>query len=122
MVMDRNEILRMFILDVIADDYENLEKIQNEVGKLGIRAGLGIEPPEITRELIGLIKSGLVRAYRLSPTQPVEEVQGVPPPQEVDGLYYWLTDEGKEIQLADYPHWPFDETGNLRRDWSPPVR
>ena len=121
MIMDRNEILRMFILDVLADDYENLEKIRREVTELGARAGLTIEQPEISRGVTDLTDSGLVRAYRLSPTRPAEELQGVPPPEEVEDLYYWLTDKGREIQLSDYPQWPFDEAGNLRGDWRPPL-
>ena len=118
--MDLNEVLRMFILDVIADDYESLEKIQNEVRELGARAGLMIEPPEIVRGVTDLIHSGLVRTYRLSPTRPSEELPGVPLPEELGDLYYWLTEEGQALQLSEYQHWPFDETGNLRKDWHPP--
>jgi hypothetical protein len=120
--MDRNDTVRMFILDVIADDYENLEKIRREVTALGARSGLTIHSSEIVRVLMEIIRTGLVRAYRLSPTQPTREVEGVPPQEEAEDLYYWLTDEGKKIQTSNYKNWPFDHAGNPRPDWYPPSR
>jgi hypothetical protein len=76
--MNRNELTRMFVLNEIGDDYENLEKIAKEVTALGTRCGLTLDLPEISNALMYLMEAGLARAYRLSPTRPNEEIQVVP--------------------------------------------
>jgi hypothetical protein len=35
-------------------------------------------------------------------------------------LYFWVTKEGRQLQLADYPAWPFDDDNVLRAGWKPP--
>ena len=109
----------MFVLNEIADDYENLEKIIAEVTDLGTCSGLSIEKCEILRELVGLIESGLARAFNLS-TVPIQKIEGVPPFDEMKDYYFWVTDKGMELQLSDHNGWPFDDDLHLRKDWSPP--
>jgi hypothetical protein len=111
----------MFILDVVADDYESFERIRDEVMALGARAAVKIEPLDVHRGLTDLIAAGLLRAYRLSPTGPAKELEGVPQVDEIERLYYWLTDSGRVTQLSDCAEWPFDENGNRRNGWQPPI-
>ena len=115
--MDLNELIRMFILDVLADDYENLEKIYDEIHNFASRCDIAIGERDIDRELKSLIAAGLVEAYRLSPTAPPEKAFGVPPDDCLDQHYYWLTAEGLDLQRAEYPGWPFDANDRLRDDW-----
>jgi|SRR5579862_9698313 len=114
--LTRAELLRMFVLDAIADDYENLELISGHVTKLGAKCGLTILRSEVFHALAGLIKDGLASAYLIDRT--AEKVQGMPPPDEVEAHYFWVTETGRELQLAEYPDWPFDEAGSLRENWS----
>jgi hypothetical protein len=41
--MDLDEPVRLFVLGVVADDYESFDKIQDEVREFGARAGLKVE-------------------------------------------------------------------------------
>ena len=119
--VERSELIRMFVLDVIADDYENLDKIYGEVGQLAKKCGLAATAREIRQGLLDLIRTNLAKAYRLSPRRPTEEISGVPSPDEIEECYFWVTDGGRQLQSSDYADWPFDETGSLRTDWSPPT-
>jgi len=110
----------MFVLDVIADDYENLEQIRKEVNSFGARSGLTIGSDEILEGLISLIEDGLAKAYRLSQTEPVEAIEGQPPPAAMEDYYFWVTKKGRELQTSEYEDWPFEETGALRKGWTPP--
>jgi hypothetical protein len=118
--MKRDDLIRMFVLDVMADDYENLEMIYTEIHKFGERCGLTFHPSEILTALIDLIELGLARAYWLW-QHPARGIEGVPPLDEIDKYYFWLTEEGKKVQLADYENWPFDTAGAIRKEWVPPA-
>ena len=118
--MKRDELTAMFVLDVIADDYESLETIYREVSEFGERCGITFGSAEIRSALLNLIETDLARAYRLSPLRPGEEIVGVPVSSEIDDLYFLPTERGKEVQLADFEGWPFDERGSLRKNWIPP--
>lgn len=120
--MNRRELARMFVLDVIADDYENLEKICMEATGLSVRAGLSIMRSEILQALVDLIKADLAKAYRLTTIPTAEEIQGVPPLEKFGDYYFWVTSKGRNIQVSDYPGWPFDENGLLRTDWVAPEK
>ncbi|HLJ45623.1 MAG TPA: hypothetical protein VKU01_06435 [Bryobacteraceae bacterium] len=118
----RSDLIQMFVLDAIADDYENLAHIKIDVTSLSSRAGLAVEPGEVTDALIRLIERGLATAFNLRGWNPPEEYPGIPPSCDIDEYYFWTTSEGKKVQLADYPEWPFDEDNNRRNDWQAPSR
>jgi hypothetical protein len=48
--MDRNGLLRMFVLDVIADDYEDLGTIHGEVGRFVTKCRLAANDYATRRE------------------------------------------------------------------------
>jgi len=118
----------MVVLDQISDDYECLHQITKQVADLTSRCGLTIETPEILAALGDLISGGLARAYRLSPK--VEGIDGMPPIDQIgspgepgiDDVFFWVTEKGMQLQLSDYPDWPFDEDNVLRSDWKPPEK
>jgi len=86
----------------------------------------GSNPSVVLQALDELIAAGLAKAYRLS--NQIEEIGGMPPPDEIgspnesltDDAYFWVTEDGRRLQLADCPAWPFDDNNTLRADWRLP--
>lgn len=118
--MDRSELIRMFVLDAIADDDEELDRISEHVFQLGVRCGVTIRMSDILDGLTGLIKSGLAKAFQFRGTVPTDEIDGVPASYDSEGLYFAITNKGKEVQNAEYEPWPFDDKNALKKGWSPP--
>ena len=124
----RRDLVRMFVLDQISDDYECLHQITKQVADLSSRCAFTIELDEILAALGDLISGGLARAYRFSPkvegidgTPPIEEI-GSPDAPGIDDVYFRVTEKGMQLQLSDYPDWPFDDHNVLRPDWKPPEK
>jgi hypothetical protein len=116
--MSRRELISLLILDVIADDYENLAKIVEELNGFASRCGLSLEHSEVSDALRGLIDAGLAKPYRLSQTH--EDVDREVRPNEVTELsdyYFWITDKGRLLHERD-DWWPFNEQGLLKEGWS----
>lgn len=122
--MTRREQIRMFVLDVIADDYEEIEHITETVEKWFAVCKLAITKEEIVQALITLTQEDCARAYHLTgtPRHKPEEVKDVPSADQIQlrDPYFLITDKGiQEINGPD-DGWPFDEEGALRKDWVPP--
>jgi len=125
--MRRSELVRTFVLNGIADDYENLEQITKQVDGLSAGCGMTIQSSEILEALGDLVGAGLAKAYQLSSNQP-EEIIGMPPTNEIGSpnlttasdIYFWVTKKGMDVQLSPCEDWPFDENNRLRSDRSPP--
>lgn len=120
--MDRDELIRMFVLDAIADDYEDLSMIYREAGQLATKCGLSASASEIKQGVLDVIRMGLAKAYQVSPTGSLEEMAGPPSPVAIEKAYVWVTQLGRQLQLSDYADWPFDESGSLKKGWSSPER
>jgi len=119
--VNRSELIRMFVLNVISDDYEDLEMILEAVRNDGQRAGMAIGEPDVLAALTDLIRDGFATAYRLFPTkEPPQEISGVPPVADLTKYHYWVTDKGRAMQVSEYKDWPFDDSGDLRKDWNQP--
>jgi hypothetical protein len=117
----------MFVLNSICDDYENLAvSIAGPVTEDGARCGLVIERPEIVRALTELVEGGLAKAYRLhgdGRTDFAEEMERRPSLDEMEdprGPWFYITEAGRNVHRAEYQGWPFDDEGELRKDWTPP--
>jgi len=119
---DREELVRMFVLDTVADDYEDFPRVVVTVGALGRRCGLTIGGPEVLAALEELVRVGWVTAWRLSPTRPAEVVPGVPERTEMDECYFLVSEAGARRQAEEFAGWPFAEDGGLRADWRQPGR
>lgn len=113
------------VLNEICDDWECLYQITIQLAMLTSRCGLTIETPEVLAALGDLIADGFAKACRLSNGEkfdampPIEEI-GSPHELGLDDVYFGITDKGMQVQLSDYPDWPFDEDNVLRSDWKPP--
>lgn len=117
--MKRDQLVRMFVLEEISDDYEDLERISKGVNKLGARCGLTIAHQEILSALANLIEVGMANAYRLEATREAPKpLPGVPPDDEMEEYYFWITRKGREHHLAADSEWPFQDDGTLKPDWA----
>jgi hypothetical protein len=91
------------------------------------RSDLGLDVPqaENVSALASLVEDGLAKAYDLqklaSNGDPFSgELPGMPPVDEVEQdfrTYFYITEEGMQLHLADDPPWPFDDDGEPRPDW-----
>jgi hypothetical protein len=52
---------------------------------------------------------------------PIDEI-GSPHEYRQDDVHFWVTEKGMQLQLSDYPDWPFDDRNVLRPDWKPPQK
>jgi hypothetical protein len=123
---NHSELIRMFVLDSISDDYEDRQKILDHVTGLSSRSGCSVTPEDVEIALAELVNGGLARAYRLSTKAPPVELAGMPPERSElsphDGCYFWVTPSGRALQTADFPDWPFRDDGELHQDWQPPLK
>ena len=112
----RRELLKMFVLDTLADDFEHFSKIVSETRHLSQACGVVVEHREIGDALNELLRLGWVEAYRLRPDGPaiLLQVQQVTNDQ---GVYYLLTESGRDAQVREYADWPFNSDSSLREDW-----
>jgi len=85
-------------MDAVADDYESLGTIFKVIHRLTGHLDVGLTTREIIDALIGLICDGLVQAFALSPWTSAVAVDGVPPENELDQYYYYLTQKGHRFQ------------------------
>jgi len=122
MIGNRSELIKRFVLNAIADDFENLEQITKDVTNLSGKCGLTITSSEIVRGLGCLIETGLAKAYRLYASErPPDEISSLPPAKDIDHYYFGITEKGMSVQLSDYDGWPFDEQNVLRKGWAAPT-
>jgi hypothetical protein len=110
----------MLVLNEIADDYEEPVHVREQLASVAERCGMVIEPVDVRHALIDLVELGWAKAYRLSPRDPVEEVQGAPAIERAEDYYYWITEKGREVQ-GSFNGWPFDDDGNMIPNWCPPT-
>jgi hypothetical protein len=118
----------MFVLNEIADDYENLHQVAKQVASLSSDCGLTIETHEILEALGDLIANDLASAYRLSSTSTAEKLYGMPPADQIGSpdesmmgdIYFWVTEKGRQLVRSRSPDWPFDDDYILKTNWNRP--
>ena len=123
----RAELLRLLVLNVIADDYENLTvSIAGPIAEVGAKCGLSFQKLEIVQALTELVAGGLAKVYRLhGDGRPdwAEEIHGMPSLEEMedfDGAWFYIAEGGLEVLRANRDAWPLDDDDELRKDWTPP--
>jgi DNA-binding transcriptional ArsR family regulator len=95
--MDRSELTRVLILNAIAEEYEDLAFIEQDVNRCMAESHLAtkISRSAIREQLADLIDAGLAKAYRLfSSGRAAEEIEGRPAPEEIDQCWFHITDLG----------------------------
>jgi hypothetical protein len=117
--MNRDELIRMFVLDEIMDDYEELDHITERIAPSGAQCGVVIRKQDVVQALISLTENGFAKAYSLGNNS--KEIEGVPTldeiqdPDQYKRCYFWVTDNGREEHSRQDSLWPFDEDGELKR-------
>ena len=115
---DRAELIRMFVLDEIMDDYEELDHITERIAPLGRQCGVLIQRQDVAQALISLTENGFAKAYSLGRNS--REIEGVPPLDTIQDsdqytrCYFLVTDSGREEHRRQDSLWPFDDDGKLK--------
>jgi hypothetical protein len=127
--MNRIEFLQQLVLNAISDDFENVDQvILRQVAEQGAKCGLTVERSDIVEALRALVETGLAKAYDLFSgiRDPFAgELRSMPALDVVEEdfrTYFYITKKGMDFHLTDVTAWPFDDEGDLRADWEPPVR
>ena len=111
--MTRRELIQRLVLNSISDDGENVDQvILRDAVETGAMCGLSVERSDVVEALGELVGQGLARTYRLSATEPSIELPGMPPLDVVEEYfttYFFITEKGMDLHLADDSWWPFDE-------------
>ncbi len=100
--MDREEIIRLLVLNSVCDDYEHVDQvIFPQVSRWGAKLRWTIERAEIIKALAWLIENGMARAYLLSEREPHStELAGIPALDEIEddsGIYFYITGKGMKL-------------------------
>ncbi len=118
----------MFTLNSMSDDYENLTvSIMPSVNRDAAVGGMTIEKPEVVHALQELVELGWAKAWQCTGTEITEEFDHIPSLEEMEGeepggfsgAWFYITEAGRKVQ-NEYDAWPFDEQGEMRKDWTPP--
>ena len=94
--MTKTQLLEIFVLNEVSDDYENLQYIVEHVQKWSAEYGLTPTRSEIVTALISLIEAEMISAFDLSAKSPividVTDLTG-----KMDDLWYYQTPAGKTL-------------------------
>ena len=94
--MTKTQLLEIFVLNDVCDDYETLQHIVEHVQDWGAEYGLTPTRFEIVKALISLVEAKLIFAVFLSPKAPnVTEITDIT--GKMDDLYYYPTSAGKTL-------------------------
>jgi hypothetical protein len=107
----RTDLLQRLALNVVSDDYENLEMVRQECLSDAAALGVSFSVQEISTAVRELIMRGLVKAYSLSSREPAREIEGQPADIDMEKLYFFQTNEGKLANATEF--WPIGEDGRL---------
>lgn len=110
--MTAQEILHCLVLDSVANDYESLETIIEEVAVWATEERLQVTAKEITAALGQLIQAGQVAAYRVTATSKPEVLSSVNLDAPQADTYFYITPDGLKTngRLADL--WPRRHEGD----------
>ena len=93
--MTEKDLLEIFVLNEICDDYENLQHIEARIQPWSAEYGLSFSTAEIQQSLCTLLEAKLIAAYDLRELvdHPVA-IEGSIPTEDLASLYYFLTADG----------------------------
>lgn len=93
----KDECLAVYVASSVANDYEPLQMIFEQVGKWFREDRQSVTEGEILDMLTSLIREDYVRAYRLSPEPQL--VTGVP--KRFTDVWFYATSKGKELANSE---------------------
>jgi hypothetical protein len=118
--MTRAELIRVFVLREICDDFEDIERISNWVTECGSKCGLTVSHDDIIQALRELIELGQAKAWDLGrwPDPPAADDPETPPREEIEPLNprFSRTEAGIAFHKANSLNGTFDE------DWLAPEK
>ena len=110
--LDNNELVRIFILDEVCDDFEPLDMVVHNVESRSREYGLLISSATIVEAMTTLLTDDLVAAYDLiNQPQPQTPVTGQITNSDMLKYYYYLTKQGRAAHRANSIF--FDDEGTL---------
>jgi hypothetical protein len=93
---DANRVVRDFVLRSISDDYENVDKILEDVGVWGADQGVSPARDEVLRALEGLLREGYAEAFAFE--YPFKEAVRTEYSSDLaDSLWFYVTPTGKRL-------------------------
>ena len=99
----RERVIDEFVVEAVANDYENFECVVQQVTKWSARIGLRTTRQELIDALERAIGNGYALAYSLSPQEPHSQVVEFSRAR-LDELWFYVTPKGREfvktLQLA----------------------
>lgn len=112
--MTRDGFVQRLVLDVICDDYENVDQtILRDVAKGGAECGLAIGRTEVVNAIASLVAQGLAKGYILSCREPrcmeLDSMPAIDVAEEYFETYFLATAKGIDLQLSDDSWWPWQE-------------
>jgi hypothetical protein len=111
----------MLTLNELSDDYENLTvSIMPGINRDAVDRGMAIEKSEVVEALKELVELRWATAWQLG--NDAHEFARMPSLEEMEdpeGAWFYITDAGRTAQ-SEFDGWPFDERGEMRKDWTPP--
>ncbi len=96
---NRERSLDEFIIEAVANDYENFECIVGQVTKWTARTGLHTNRQELIDSLERAVREGYALAYLLSPREPHSQVVDFSRAR-IDELWFYVTPKGREFVKA----------------------
>jgi hypothetical protein len=120
--MNRQKLVRLFVLMEISDDYEEPEHIYRSVAKRAAICGVDVSEEDVRKSLRDLVGSGLAKAYELSTREPfAQEIEGWPSLGCFQDYYFWITTEGKGALSILRDQSSLDDEDGLAPGWSAPT-
>jgi hypothetical protein len=120
--MTRAELIRMFVVDSMCDDYEDIQQITKWTVEWGSKCGLTISHEDIIRALRELIEMGYAKAWDLTQPkrEPPKEYQGMPTRDQIRGMdphFISQTEEGVKSFEQLPTEWLLDERKRIPEVW-----
>src|SRR5260370_19494133 len=97
--------VREMTLRAISDDYENFEKIVEDVSNWCADRQLEAGRPAIKEALETLIKDSYAQAYLLTPDPPANAEAVKYSEAKLDDLWFYVTAKGKNLALSLRKKW-----------------
>ncbi|HAX41887.1 MAG TPA: hypothetical protein DCY80_04925 [Solibacterales bacterium] len=106
MPLTEQEMLYCMVLDSVANDYESLETILEEVKEWANDEYIQVTTRLIIELLAQLLRGGEVVAYRLTTTSTPQVLASVNLDELHDDAYFFITPEGRKTAARLAGLWP----------------
>ncbi len=102
---DANQVLKECVLRAISDDYENLDKILEDVTGWAAERGISSNPEKVLKGLEELISEGYAQAFSFSDSPSGKAKPAKYSVDSVDDLWFYVTPKGKQLAYELQEEW-----------------